>query len=47
MTVDNTTRKRRLMNADEFAANLNILLGKSLERSTITFTDFQAALWHF
>ena len=42
MITDNNTRKGRVMTADEFAVNLNILLGKSAERSTITFSDFQA-----
>ena len=47
MTVDSSTRKRRVMTANEFSVNLNILLGKSSERSTISFSDFQAAIWHF
>ena len=47
MTVDSGTRKRRVMTADEFSVNLKILLGKSSERSTICFSDFQAAIWHF
>lgn len=44
MSVDKTTRKRKLLSATDFATNLKTLLGNSSTQCTITMEDFRNAL---
>ena len=44
--MNNSTRKRRLLTAEEYGENLKTLLGKVKDRSGETMDDFREALGH-
>ena len=45
MKTDELTKKRRTLTAKEFAANLNVVLGKKNSRGEVSMDDFLLALW--